>query len=82
MDDAERMAQLLLELRMDAAALGKSLGKKDGDTIRNVLNRKNGISARMARAIAIRMLLYFASTRLMFMFSLLAPGYLLVMYPE
>lgn len=50
--DAERLAQLLLELRMNAETLGKSLGKNDGDTIRNVLKGKYGLSAKLARAIA------------------------------
>lgn len=48
--DAERLAQLLLELRMNAETLGKSLGKNDGDTIRNVLKGKYGLSAKLARA--------------------------------
>lgn len=52
MKDSERMARLLLELRLDAEQLGKSIGKSDGDTIRNVLNEKNGISSKLARAIS------------------------------
>lgn len=52
MNDSERMTRLLLELKMDAEALGKSIGKKKGDTIRNVINKKNNISARLARLIA------------------------------
>ena len=52
MDDSERIARLLLELKMDAETLGKSIGKNDGDTIRNVLKGKNNLSAKLASAIA------------------------------
>lgn len=51
MGEAERMEKVLLELRMDAEALGKSIGRPDGDTIRNVLKGRNGISAKLAQAI-------------------------------
>ena len=54
MDDSEKMAKLLLELRMDAEELGKSLGKTGGDIIRNVLNRRNNLSVKLASAIAKR----------------------------
>ncbi len=52
MDDSEKMARLLLELKMDAETLGKSLGKNGGDSIRNVLNRRNNLSSKLAAAIA------------------------------
>ena len=51
MDDSERIEKVLLALRMDAEALGKSIGKSDGDTIRNIIKRKYGISPKVAKAI-------------------------------
>jgi len=52
MTDAEKMTKLLLELRMDAESLGKTLGKRGGDSIRNILKGKYKISANLARDIA------------------------------
>ena len=52
MNDSEIMAKLLLELRMDAETLGKSIGKQDGDTIRNVLHKRNRLSPKLARMIS------------------------------
>jgi len=52
MNDSERMSKLLLELKIDAQELGKSLGKRGGDIIRNVLKEKNNISSKLASSIA------------------------------
>jgi len=51
MNDSERMQQLLLGLKMNAETLGKSIGKRKGDVIRNVLNGANGISHKLAYSI-------------------------------
>lgn len=52
MTDAEKMTKLLLELRVDAESLGKTLGRRGGDSIRNILKGKYKISANLARNIA------------------------------
>jgi hypothetical protein len=36
---------------MDAETLGKSIGKPDGDTIRNIIKRKYKISPKIAKAL-------------------------------
>lgn len=46
------MTKLLLELRVDAESLGKTLGRRGGDSIRNILKGKYKISANLARNIA------------------------------
>jgi len=52
MNDPERISKLLLELKIDAQELGKSIGKRGGDIIRNVLKGKNKISYKLASSIA------------------------------
>jgi len=52
MNDSEKMNRLLLELRMDAETLGKSISKRGGDSIRNILNGKYNLSAKLASSIA------------------------------
>jgi transcriptional regulator with XRE-family HTH domain len=52
MDDSGKIERLLLELQMDAQTFGKGIGKRTGDSIRNILNNKYRLSAKLASAIA------------------------------
>ena len=52
MTDAEKMTKLLLELKLDAEGLGKTIGRHGGDSIRNVLKGRNNISAKLAKSIS------------------------------
>jgi len=46
------MGKLLLELKLDAEGLGKTIGRTGGDAIRNVLKGRNKISAKLAKSIS------------------------------
>lgn len=52
MTDAEKMTKHLLELKLDAEGLGKTIGRHGGDSIRNVLKGRNNISAKLAKSIS------------------------------
>lgn len=52
MTDAQKMGKLLLELKLDAEGLGKTIGRTGGDAIRNVLKGRNKISAKLAKSIS------------------------------